>query len=292
MPAPQQRPLPTEPWAAGQDPNGQAQKDWNAQADAYWKEKHANNSLASEPVSINPDNYTVAQPSDYADLARKYDEARDRPGVQIDNRAADASLAQSLAARGRQQEAAGLYGAAAMGIGPSAAQEQMRMALDAQTQHQARQAAIAGGARAINASTPAYGAIGAQGAGARQGEVQHAYQGAGQTLIGMRRSDIGAMRQSQDAAFAQAQLDAAQRARNDALGRAYLGQSNDLSIQQLAANQAYEGQRASDQQGVAGLEEQANRLREEKARRDAGMVVNAAGTLVSAGATGLGRGGG
>lgn len=294
MPASQFQDPGPDPYAArqlvsqGGNVTDEQYKEWQQRQAAYKAAKDANVSRAYDgsPLTINPDNYQVASQGDYIDLARHYDEARARQGVQLQNQAADAALIQSAQARGYQQDAANLYGAAALGMTPSAAQQQMQMALEGQTQVGNRQAAQYGAARALSAGTGAYGQTLGQGAAGRQQETQQAYQGAAANLGNMRSGDIAAMRQSQDAAYAQAQLDAAQRARNDAMARAYLGQSNNLSIEQLGADQAYEAQKASNQLGVTDQMEKQRRLDAEQQAKVVGAVTSAFGTGLAAGARG------
>lgn len=268
--------LPKDPTTGRPSADNYAQ--WQQDEAKYRADKDANVSRAYDgsPLTINPDNYQVASQGDYVDLAHKLDEARGRQGVQIDNRAADASLAQALGSRMRQQQASAMYAGTALGMTPSAAQEQMRMALDAQTAAANRNAALAGGARAIGASSGAYGQSIGQGAAGRQQETQQAYSGLGHALLGMRGGDIQALQQSQAQSYAQAQLDAAQAARNDAMARAYLGQSNNLSIEQLGADQAYEAQKSANQLGVTDQMERQRQIDAEQQARVAGAALGAA----------------
>lgn len=262
----------------GKDPDVYAA--WLRESEAYYANKGRDVSSSLGQVGINPDNYKVAGEADYMALKRKRDEALARKGVQVDNRIADYTLGQSGQSRARQQEAAMLHGAAAMGLAPSAAAAQQQMALDAQT----NRAAALGGARGIGAVGGAYGASLAAGAQGRMQETQAGYRGAGQGLYGMRGADIGQMRQSQDQAYALAGFEAAQRARNDAMGRAYLGQEHNMALEQLAADQAYEAQKANNQLGVAAQMEAQRRLDEDRARALTGAIVGGAGAAVTAGA--------
>lgn len=275
MPAPSYK-RPTD-WT---EPGGNTEQA-KAERAAYFREKDANVSQSSGPVTINPDNYKIGAEGDRIDLARKEDEAQRRAGVQIDRRLSDTALADAYASRARQQEAIAMQGAAAMGLTPSAASLQTRAALDAQTQAAARAAAMGGGARAIEASAPGYGQQLAAGSVGRQAETQAAYRGAGQGLYGVRGADIGTFRQSQDAAYAQGSLEAAQAARNDALARAYAGTRTDLSLEQLAADQAYEAQAAANKLGVSDQQEKDRRLEAERDWRLAGTLLSVAGVGTS-----------
>lgn len=277
-----------EDWASHQKTIGDDTARWEEQDAARRKrnaelmaEKNANVSASDGPVTINPDNYKVGSEGDRINLARKEDEAQRRAGVQIDRRLSDTALADAYASRARQQEAIAMQGAAAMGLTPSAASLQTRAALDAQTQAAARAAAMGGGARAIEASAPGYGQQLAAGSVGRQAETQAAYRGAGQGLYGVRGADIGTFRQSQDAAYAQGSLQAAQAARNDALARAYAGTRTDLSLEQLAADQAYEAQAAANKLGVSDQQEKDRRLEAERDWRLAGTLLSVAGVGTS-----------
>jgi hypothetical protein len=248
----------------------------------YFAERGANTSQVSggEPITISPDNYVVDQTGAKDYYGQRQKEVESRQGVRADYSKADAALAQALASRARQQEGAQMFGAAALGLTPSAAQEQMRMALDAQTQ----QAARMGGARAIAATTPAFGQTGAQGAMGRQQESQAGYKGAAQSLYSMRTGDLQTLRGSQDAAFAQAQLEAAQRARNDELARAYGAEGTNLSLEQLGADQAYTAQFNNNVLRAGGMAENRRKAAQEADQRLGSMIVGAGGALLSGGA--------
>lgn len=259
----------------------QALKDYQAQ-----RQENVSTVNGGEPYTINPDNYKVASQNDYVDLARNRDAALARQGVQIDNTAANRALAQSMQARAMQAQAGQMYGRVTQGLAPSAAQEQMRMALDAQTQAQARQAALQGGARAVAASTNPYAQIGGQGAAGRQQETQQAYIGQGRSMLGVRGGDIQALGQSQQQSYAQGQLESEQQTRNDALARAYLGQGNNLSIEQLGADQAYEQQKNANVLAARADEERKRELQDQQNARVYGAVLSAAGSGISAYAKG------
>ena len=265
---------------------GQNTEEARAERAAYWQTKKREVSSQSEDLSINREDYRVAPEGVRMDMAREGDQMRDRAAVKLDRRGSDAALAESYGARARQQEAIRLQALAAQGIGPSAAQENMRAALDAQ----ARQAAQMGGARGIQASTGGYSAANAGAASARQAEIQGAYRGVGTGLHSMRGADVRTFDQSQNQNFSQAQLEQAQRARNDAMTRAYLGEQTSMSLEQLDADMAYEAQQAANKAAIAADLEAERRQKNEEGWNSVGLAMKVAGTVTGMGGV-MGGGG-
>lgn len=195
------------------------------------------------PAAISSKNYDVVGYGDQAMLKGYGLGVQGRRGVQADRTQADAALQSALQTNDRLNRLGRGYERIAQGRETSATDIGRRMAMD-----QAIAAQYAGGGSGANQylagiqGTQGMSGLGAQYGAARAQEIAAAQQGMMGAYGASRGGSLATMGQSQDFAMQQAQLDAAQRARNDEMTRYYLGQMNQLELDQLMANQAYEAQ--------------------------------------------------
>lgn len=201
--------------------------------------------LGESQASISAKNYNVLdKDSDQGMLRGLAAGVQYRPGVQADPTQADAALAHALDNSWRQGQAHEQMSAASAGQVPSAAAIGNRMALDnAIAQQYAGGGSGANQYLAGNQGVAGMGAINAQYGGLRGQEIAQAQQGQASFTGGVRSNRLQQMGQSQNFAAQQAQLDAAQMARNDEMARYYTSQGNQLDLDQLSANAAYEAQK-------------------------------------------------
>lgn len=172
--------------------------------------------------------------------------------------------------RNLQLEALKQQRAAAMGLGPSVAAQQNKMALGQGMN--AMGAGMGGGnllaqRQAMMGGNAMLGQASQQGAAARGGEIYGAMGAYGQGASGLRSSDLGAQRSANDQINAQRQLQLAQAAHNN------------------SQIQGFEGLDYSNAVGMSGLAaKQADRYNTDKARRQA-AADSALGLAIAGGAT-------
>ena len=202
-------------------------------------------STDESPASISTKNYEVPggdYDANYFNAAAVGSQLR--PGVQIDTSHADAALAHAMNNAWLQDQTYANLRNASQGGAPSAAVVGNQMALDDAIARQYAGGGSGGGQYLAGLQgAGAMGNINAQYAGARAGEIGQAQQAEAGFAGGWRNNLLQQMGQSQDLAYGQGQLNAAQMARNDEMARFYTGQGNQLNLDQLMANQAYEAQK-------------------------------------------------
>lgn len=246
--------------------------------------------LGESPASISQKNYQVPGLDDDQRMLRGLAAGTQyRQSVQADPSMGNAALAHALNNYWRQDQALGQMQQASAGQAPSAAAIGSRMAMDDAI---ARQYA-AGGAGANQylagqQGVGAMGAINAQYGAARAGEIGQAQQTQAGFGAGLRSNALQQMGQSQDWASQQAQLDAAQMARNDEMARYYTSQGNQLDLDQLTANQAYEAQKGQSALQIRSAQQAATDAeRDRYQRRVAGFANGLAGAATGGVAGGV-----
>lgn len=190
-----------------------------------------------------------------------------RQAPTLDRSGMDSSLAQALAARGQQAEAAGMLAQAGAGMGPTVAPAQMSLANALATGQGAQMlaqgprgpaGAAATRAAALQGTGQMMGQNALQAALARSGEQfggMQGYQGVTNSMFG---GDMRGAQTTAGFAGAQADVSAQSQAQNDAMERYYAAQRAQTLAAQQQGRIAREGFQQNQVQGMARMRAEAD----------------------------------